>query len=584
MINFKNAFSAESIENLTVSLSKVHLRFPFTLLCSFLATIFFIYFIETEPENHEYGKLVATFYLGVPLLLAIELFNERKYLNKWLTIGLGLAVLVVFYLFTQIENEYKELNRFQLSFFGLAIIFHLLVSVAPYLKKGNVAAFWQYNKTLFLAILNAFLYSLSLSGGLCLAILAIDKLFEVNVNNDWYRNIFLFTNGYCNTVFFLAKLPSLEAIDNKTDDYPIGLKYFTQYVLLPLVAIYILIILAYELKIIVNWSLPKGWVSVLVMASAIFGILAFLLLYPLRFANKWIANFTKLYYWLLIPLIALMMIAIYVRISEYGVTEPRYYIALMAIWLLGISLYFSISEIDNIKIIPISLIIIGLLSIFGPFNAFFISRYNQQQSLETVLLKNNMLKNGKIEVPKSIKISSTDQQKLSASIEYLSKNNVRSLQKYLSEKDFKDITSFNKYDKQRRFLELTNLPNKTEKTNQLKAFYRTIGSVEPLYGSDYSIFFDRYNNQLINLEKTAIQMLGNNAIIDNNCKLIVDNEVVMFNLSDLLLLTEPNEPTEKMTFLQESKLWKLRLIIDNINFKNNQKIDNFSGKIFFTKK
>ncbi len=204
----------------------------------------------------------------------------------------------------------------------------------------------------------------------------------------------------------MAKLPTLDIIDTKKDDYPLGLKYFTQYVLLPLVAIYLLILLAYEFKIIINWSLPIGWVSVLVMASAIFGILAFLLLYPLRNANKWITKFTKAYYWILIPLICLMIVAIYVRINEYGVTEPRYFIALVSVWLLSICIYFSVSKIDNIKIIPMSLINIGLLSIYGPFNTFFASRFNQEKRMLSVLNEKKMLVNGKIVVLINLKLTS----------------------------------------------------------------------------------------------------------------------------------------------------------------------------------
>ena len=73
-------------------------------------------------------------------------------------------------------------------------------------------------------------------------------------------------------------------------DYPIGLKYFTQYVLLPLVAIYLGILIAYEAKIAIQWSLPQGWVSIMVLASAIFGILAFLLIYPRQRSQQMDSN------------------------------------------------------------------------------------------------------------------------------------------------------------------------------------------------------------------------------------------------------------------------------------------------------
>lgn len=595
MANFFKIFSAEGFQNISSSFQIVHKRFPLTLIASLLGTVLFILIIENERDFTE-RKILLTAALAVPLMFSIEIFNERKYFNKYYSIFFGFCFLLLFFTFYQFENEYKEGRKSAIIFVVLAIIFHLLVSVAPYLGKKllkdeseiSINQFWQYNKVLFLNILNAFLYSFTLAGGLCLAILAIDKLFDVKIDDEWYRNIFIFINGYCNTIFFLAKLPSLAVIDSKTDDYPIGLKYFTQYVLLPLVVIYVLILLAYEFKIIAQWQLPKGWVSVLVMASAIFGILAFLLLYPLRSTNKWVANFTKLYYWVLIPLIGLMIVAIYVRISEYGVTEPRYFIALISIWLLGISIYFGFSKVDNIKIIPMSLIIIGLIAIFGPFNAFFASRYNQENRLIKVLKKNDLLKNGMIAKPLKLNLTDQDSQILSSSIDYLTENNLASIQKYLVKSDFDSLEIVDIYSRENKMYELIGFEKKLkENLKNIRNINRIANEVEKLNGADYAAFIDDYSDKILEVEGSKIVITKDSFSPNGLCVIEIDGQKVTFDFTFLMTKVGQNLNAEQLTAKAETSKWKCSLVLDSVNFQEDDedvKVQNFSGKLYLTKK
>ena len=113
-------------------------------------------------------------------------------------------------------------------------------------------------------------------------------------------------------------------------NYPKGLKNFTQYVLLPLISLYLVILICYEAKILVTLSLPVGWVSYLVLVFAIFGILSFLLVHPIatQTANLWMRTFNRWFYFLLIPLLGLLFWAILYRINLYGFTHERYYVLL----------------------------------------------------------------------------------------------------------------------------------------------------------------------------------------------------------------------------------------------------------------
>lgn len=80
-----------------------------------------------------------------------------------------------------------------------------------------------------------------------------------------------------------------------------------------------------------------------------------------------------------------MFVAIYIRIDAYGITENRYYVSLLGVWLSTISIYFIFSNKKDIRIIPITLIISGLISVYSPIGASQSSKRNQVRRLENAI-------------------------------------------------------------------------------------------------------------------------------------------------------------------------------------------------------
>lgn len=171
-------------------------------------------------------------------------------------------------------------------------------------------------------------------------------------------------------------VPELE----QSHTYPKGLKVFTQFVLLPLVTLYLVILYLYFGKIVLQWEWPQGWVSVLVLCFSIAGVLSLLLIHPIRFeaGNAWMRTFFRWFYRALFPLIILLILTIWRRVSEYGITEPRYVVLALALWLFCTALYFLLSSQKNIKFIPVTLSLVALIMAFGPFNAFQVSAWSRQ--------------------------------------------------------------------------------------------------------------------------------------------------------------------------------------------------------------
>ncbi|WP_291285874.1 DUF4153 domain-containing protein [Flavobacterium sp.] len=406
-----------SLQNVLNATLKTILRFPLEILTAILGTVFAIILSEgnyNNPNKELYEKVLMSCSLGLVLFLSISLFFLAAKKNNLLRFALSIALGSLVFLFVNTFHKYTTDVEIQ-QFMVLNIVFHLLVSFAGFLPRAyNQDEFWEFNKQLFLRILTAGLYSVVLYSGLALAILAVDKLFNIDFYDRIYMHVFFVIAGIFNTTFFLSGVPETNnSAAPLVLNYPKGLKNFTQFVLLPLISLYLVILICYEAKILLTFSLPVGWVSYLVLVFAIFGILSFLLVHPIatETANLWMRTFNRWFYFLLIPLLVLLFWAILYRINLYGFTHERYYVLLMSVWLSVVVGYFLIQKHPKIKFIPISLCLAGLFSIAGPQSANSISKYSQLARFENYM-QNKTAK----------KLSFEQQQDLSSIVSFLERN------------------------------------------------------------------------------------------------------------------------------------------------------------------
>ena len=436
-----------SIKNLADSLINTVKRFPFECLFALTGTIAGTIYIQSNEYALEYSvytRVMMMANLGLLLSLAASLFTEGDSLLKRTVLRVAAALLAaaLFFIFS------KDLSTIDtLRFFLLSLAFHLLVSFAPFTGKGHIRGFWQFNKSLFLRFLASVLYSVVLYIGLAAAISASKLLFNWDISSKVYGTLFAWIAGVFNTVFFLAGVPDNVNELEQDDSYPKGLKVFTQYVLIPLASVYVIILLAYETKILVKWSLPKGLVSNLILGYAVFGILSILLVYPLRDrdGNKWIKTYSRSFYFLLIPLIVLLFLAIYSRILPYGITAPRYFLIALALWLFFITGYFLLSRGQNIKIIPVSLCVVTFLAVYGPQSAFSVAQYSQRKILYNIFEKYHAIKNGNLTSVKNIKMSQKDGLNAVEKLRYfVYQDNIKALQMMIDKDLNKLIDSLGK--------------------------------------------------------------------------------------------------------------------------------------------
>lgn len=378
-------------------------RFPAVLVIAILGTAVAMILAESpeEPAPWEQTllRLLMSATLGISLLIACAVTAEKQRWSRRLSrvAHLGSAILLAGYYVTlpAVMTTAVEAHFFRFALFLIGS--HLLVAVLPFPARSDGGLFWQYNKTLFLRSLTAGLYTVVLYAGLSVALLAVDSLFGVRIEGERYVQLWIFLLGVFNTWFFLAGIPR----DWGTPEaaYPKGLRMFTQYVLIPLVLIYLLILYAYTVKIIIDWEWPVGWVAYLVLGFSAAGIFSILLVHPVldRPENGFIRMFSRRYWVALLPMLVLLFLAIARRIAEYGITERRYFVLVLALWLTGVVLYFILSRTKSIRMIPVSLCVLAFGTSFGPWGAFSVSEESQLKRLTGYLTGSDILVEGKVQ-------------------------------------------------------------------------------------------------------------------------------------------------------------------------------------------
>ena len=399
-------------------------RFPLVLINTAIGTICVVILIDHEGPAKAtvlFNILLATI-LGIPLLTGLKLLSEKNKLGKGMGIILqvmGILLLVAYG--CTVPSDLGEAPAIHiLRLIVIAVALHFFVAFAPYLTPGEVNGFWHYNKTLLMRILTTLIYTVVLYAGLSLALAALDNLFGMNVPGKRYAELWFLILGLFNTWSFLAGIPkNLDTLEESTD-YPKGIKVFAQHILFPLVLVYLIILYAYMAKILISWNWPQGWVGRLILGFSITGIFLLLLLYPIRdrAENKWIKTVSRWFYVVMIPLVIMLFLALWRRISEYGVTEGRYIGTVLGLWLGGIVVYFILSRTKSIKAIPISLCTFALIISFGPWGAFRVSEKSQVQRLQEFLTQNKILLNGQVQKA-SATVPQDDARQISSIISYL---------------------------------------------------------------------------------------------------------------------------------------------------------------------
>jgi hypothetical protein len=392
-------------------------RFPLVVATGALATLGAS--LAVAGNDDPWVRFTLAALLGVPLTLSVALWAERRALSRrsaWLYGGVALLLPLVFFVLSDSWSKTLLVTRFVHLEIGL----HLMVAVVPFLWRPASIGFWQYNRTLFIRFLTGALFTAVLFAGLALALAALDKLFGVDIDSDLYLHLFWLLAFLFSPWYFVAGVPAdMEALDRR-EDYPLGLKVFAQFILIPLVTVYLLILTSYLGRVLITRTWPSGWIGWLVSGVAVTGTLALLLVHPLRDRedSRWVDTYGRWFFVALLPSVAMLLTAIGQRVGQYGFTERRYFLLVLAVVLAGIAIWYAVTASRNIRIIPATLMAAAFVTLVGPWSAYSVSRRSQLGRIETVLARNGLLVEGRA-VPATSELSLEDRREVSGALRYM---------------------------------------------------------------------------------------------------------------------------------------------------------------------
>lgn len=513
----------KKLEEIIHSAKTIIQKYPLVLLMSFVMTFVMCYMIETEnikKENFFLVKLLLTSSLGISLFFGIKMLSER--VGKEILLSLGGFLLLAVYYFVLPNNEKQFTDRYVFVVFPMYVLSHLFVAFIPFVGKSyREKGFWEYNKNLFINFILTTIFTQVLILGVLLAILAVEKLFAFHFDEKIYPETGLSMAIFGSTfIFLLFNAKGLSNLE-KESQYPVILKFFTQFVLIPLLIIYLVILYFYSGKILLAWELPRGWVTYLVMAFSIVGILALLLVYPLKEikAKSWVVIFSKVFYYSLLPLLILLFTAIFTRVLQYGFTEARYYVLVLAIWLATLTIYYIFYKKASIKFIPISLFCFGIFGLLFPFlNAFSVSVKSQKEELISLLNSEKLIENGKINFDK--KISDTTANNVLDKFEYLNERNEKPFLETLVPKNVQEKKDFKEgyfWNSSEYFSQITYAHDNNYQANLL-----TLRSPEGLIdikGYDKALEITSLYRQSYDFDKMAVRVINEN---ESSEKIIIE--------------------------------------------------------------
>lgn len=486
-----------------INFSQAFYRFPVSSALSVAVTLLACYMIYSDGVAEETNafvlRLIITGSLVYLASIVIRIAKEAYALKNTYLYGLWLLTLVlavIVYNFLPENFELYNTRTFRLPYIlaGLYAILHLLISFIPYLYLKSDEDFWEFNQRLFFLYVQSAFFSLFLFATLSFALVALDKLFDVPVNADTYQYLFVLLAGIFHSFYILSKFPAI-SFDGGVEVPSKLFLVFVQYILIPVSLIYGLILHAYAFKILFSGVLPKGWVGQLCLWFSIISIFTFLLnRFADRFGAKiWTTWYQRYFFAMLIIPTILMLISTYKRISDYGVTEARYALAMIGVWLVVLFLSFGVYKRLPIKWIPISLSAFILFACFsGPLSMFDVTTRSQIKRTQDMLITSGWIKDDKI-VPYPEESKKQDVL-LSDQLTFLDRRT--------------DMTFFNSWlDTPVELLDETDI-KKGEQTNaQLIADHINLDYNGQDYTQDQLEYFSYYTDDLMQLDLNEMDQL-----------------------------------------------------------------------------
>ncbi|MFA9489056.1 MULTISPECIES: DUF4153 domain-containing protein [unclassified Mannheimia] len=340
-----------------------------------LSVTYVAFFLINNPS---YNEFIALFPLCFVLLYLMR--NSKVY---WLLAPIPIAVAFF--------HHKININLLGDSRYWAVTLCAFICLISQYWHKDNRKFIDEMSNKL-INIIFAGTLAMIIWGILSCITIAIIALFNIEVySSPIFERFGIFAGFWAFPVLFLT----LEQQNATTDRYlnNIG-EMLLNWILSPALIIYTTIIYAYVVYIIIRGEMPNGVVANVAFPYLTIGLLIQAVQLLLKNA-KWQWFYRYYVYFALLPL-ALVWYAIYIRLSNYGLTEARIYLVIGAITLTICYGLLLTKRFAQYRLFSAVSIVVILISVFV-LDPQKIAIEDQTQRLDNYLSEHNLLdENNKI--------------------------------------------------------------------------------------------------------------------------------------------------------------------------------------------
>lgn len=573
----------EKIFDQLMNIAKAYREYPLTMILFILLALMNSW--EIANDFAQYDRFLLTLLTAISLSLLVgsleRILFEGRFKQLPLTLlTIPLSILYYFYL-PPINSSYLIAGiRTGLIVFTLFIAFIWLPSL-----KNKERYFYEYFLASFKAVFISIFYSIVLFLGVQAIISAIDYLI-FDVDYEYFLHSANIIGFIIAPSYFLSLMAEIHrAKDRKKNavrfEISSLLKTLLNYILIPLISIYSLVLLTY---ILLNLG-GELWKDNLLEPMLISYIVMVLLLYLLasNLSGKLSSFFRKVFPKLLIGIVLFQLTASFLKINELGLTLGRYYVISFGIFALVAGIIFSFRPKEESGLIIPVFLFLSFLSLVPGIDAFSLAEKSQKNLLFETLDKNEMLQQNQILAKAALRRQ--DQEKITSSLEYLADYGYLEDLSYLPD-DFSPYEDFEETFGFSRIYETT-----AENTS---FYYASLDQkdmeVLRIKEEDYllNLYIDNYKG---NEETQNIKLNADYSVRlftqETYPKIVLvhkDESVLEMNLKELYqkVFSEDSEESmrteEEMTLIQENENYRMRLLANDLT--ENKEEESRSGQIY----
>lgn len=398
----------EILKSKLQTLVKTIKLYPMVLFAIFIATIFSIMEIWKIEFNVLNGTLIvdliisslyfAMSYMIVKLIITdknIEITNGQKAVVY--TIVSVIVGLLCYFLIIKVDkslylkNQITQMGLFFALFIGMFVAGHFNTEID----------YADYAVKIILAIIESLIYCVTIFVGIVAILYTTKELFKLNFNlSNLIVTCAVVIFLLLNATIILSKFPLKYCEENLKIKWLTPFKFLFTRIIAPLFLIYGSILLLYIIKVVVLKAIPNNIITNLILW---YGLLSVVVLFVSKTVeDKFLKIYDKVQPIILLILSGMMFYSIGIRISYYGITEGRYMVVIGGVFIVISMIYYLFFNKKTYITIPTTLLILTLISSVGPVSAYNISKIDQKNRLEKMLIEENLLVNGEIKPQKNI--------------------------------------------------------------------------------------------------------------------------------------------------------------------------------------